>query len=631
MRNALVIGICWLTGCRTAPATDSTERSAENLVNVSWGDQILVAMGNAQLDTPEKIFRALKAWQTGVSVQTLLWRMSSIYIQRFYEKRTNTPGFDSAYYKKVAEVESRFDPVRVARQAARVNGQRFLLYMTVYDHGAPTNVLYDGNAPFAWQDRATIEHPEWQTVDRQGRYQYGVLEMAYPESRRLMVDRMRAFVKEFDADGLYVCTRSHSLPALHADQFGFSPPVVQEYQRRYGINILTDPRFDYAAPGFAPDSSEVENWRRLRGEFLVRFYRELRSALPGKTIYTGIPRGRYIGPPYGNMYLDWESLVKERLVDGLVVGVYAGKGLHASLYVPHAKIGYRSSEDDGIAIPAPREAVDQVYAPLCRRQGVKVFFSSTTYERQQRRWFIDDPQIAGFMVNTPAACSGTVAAEHDDALNFPGGQMTVEAFVNPSRLPETQYQTFRILSKYAHIGNDVYRGWEWILDHQGRVSFRVNQAPPGNEYTVQTSASIPTNRWTHLATVYDGARGEIRLYVNGQLDTRRPITHFPLRINREQDLFIGRYGGEDSSNFEGRLDELRLTAEALSFTAPPARPYSGGEPHTVALLHFDELASGSRFPDFAQGQHHDFHLLYGGSEVLVESLPGFGKALRIAP
>ena len=39
----------------------------------------------------------------------------------------------------------------------------------------------------------------------------------------------------------------------------------------------------------------VEAWRRLRGEYLVQFYRELRAAIPkDKSIYAGIPRGRYL-------------------------------------------------------------------------------------------------------------------------------------------------------------------------------------------------------------------------------------------------------------------------------------------------------------------------------------------------
>ncbi len=53
--------------------------------------------------------------------------------------------------------------------------------------------------------------------------------MAYPECRKLMVDRIKTFITDYKTDGVYVCTRTHSLPdALHADQFGFSPPIVND-------------------------------------------------------------------------------------------------------------------------------------------------------------------------------------------------------------------------------------------------------------------------------------------------------------------------------------------------------------------------------------------------------------------
>ncbi len=103
-------------------------------------------------------------------------------------------------------------------------------------------------------------------------------------------------------------------------------------------------RFDYHSKDFDSNNDLVEAWRKLRGEYVVQFYRELRQAIPkDKTIYTGLPRGRYLGPPYGNLYLDWESLIKEKLVDGIVLHVTSTM-LHTPLYVPHRQIGYLSSE-----------------------------------------------------------------------------------------------------------------------------------------------------------------------------------------------------------------------------------------------------------------------------------------------
>jgi len=612
-----------------AVATAEPARRPENLVNVSWGDQIMIAKGDAQLDTPDKIRRSLRAWSDAHSVKTILWRGSAYALRRYYERRQQPGGFATAYYKKVQRVMQAFDPLKTARQAARDTGQTFLIYLTFLDHGAPPSVLYAGTTPFPWQDRLTLEHPHLQTVDRQGRYHHGVLDLAHPQARKVMVERIKGFVDAFDTHGVYVCTRTHSLPALHADQFGFGQPIAAEFKKRHGVDILTDPRFDHTQADYDPKDTFVERWRRLRGESLVRFYRELRAALPGKTIYTGIPRGRYLGPPYGNLYLDWESLVRERLVDGLVVGVYSGKGLHGKLYVPHARIGYLSSEDDAIGIPSPEQAVREIYGPLCRAHGVRLFFNTGHYGPRQRRWFDRAAALNGLMINTPSGAPGRAVVDHTDALNFPGGQMTVEAFVYPRRFPSGHEMTPRILSKYDHLEHDTLRGWEWIVRPGGILQFRLNQASPGGDVTLNTTTPLKLNTWNHVATVHDAKRAELRIYLNGKLDATRKISVRPLRINREQDLFIGRYGGADMAIFDGMIDQVRLTAAALTFAGPPRRPYTGREPHTVALYHFDRLVGGRSLEDAAPTRRHPARLLMSSDGVLVDSMPGFGRALNL--
>jgi len=612
-----------------AVATADRPRAPENLVNVSWGDQIMIARGDARLDTPGKIRRSLEAWRRADSVKTILWRGSAYSLRRYYERRRKAGGFADAYYRKVQQVLDVFDPLTTARQAARANGQTFLIYLTIFDHGAPPSVLYAGTTPFPWQDRLTIENPQLQTLDRQGRYQHGVLELAYPQARRVMIERIVGFVREFGTDGVYVCTRTHSLPALHADQFGFSPPVVEAFKQRHGVDIRTDRRFDCTRGDYDAKGELVEAWRRLRGEYLVRFYRELQAALPGKVIYTGIPRGRYLGPPYGNVYLDWESLVRERLVHGLVIGVYSGKGLHGKLYVPHAKIGYLSSEDDAIGIPDAERALREVYGPLCTVHGVKLFFNSGHFGPRQRRWFDRAAELSGFMIDTPSGATGRAVIAHDDALNFPGGQMTVEAQVYPRHFPAGHEMTPRILSKYDHLEHNTLRGWEWIVRPGGIVQFRVNQAPPAGDVTLTTTTPLKRNAWNHVATVYDAKRQEMRIYLDGKLNAKRSIPAHPLRVNREQDLFIGRYGGRDTAIFDGMIDEVRLTAAALTFDGMPVEPYSGREPNTVALYHFDRLTDGGRFEDAAPGHCRPAVLPRVGERTLVNSAPGFGRALNL--
>jgi hypothetical protein len=628
---------CWtmgLTGVainHAAPQENVSTRSSnfpENMINVSWGDQILVGFSDAKLDTPEKIVRSVNTWKSDSDSRMILWRGSSYYIQRYYDNRTSS---FPAYYKKIDEVTSKFDPVQTARNAAHKTDQLFLMYMTIFDHGAPVSCLYGGK-PFPWQDRFTIQHPQFQVVDREGHYQYGVLEMACPESRQLMVDRIKTFVEEFKTDGVYVCPRSHSAPADHADQFGFSAPIVKEYQKRYGINILKDPRFDYKSSHFNSHDPAVEKWRNLRGEYLVQFYRDLRKALPGKTIITGIPRGRYIGPPYGNMYLDWESLVNEKLIDGLVIGVVSGKWLYPALKTPHAELGYLSSEDDEIDIPSLENAVKTIYGPVCSKKNVKLYFYSGAYTNAIKRFKTKEPLLTGYMIDTPSG-AGRGYIQHDKSLCFPRGKMTIEAWLNVnSYKPSILNTASRILSKYNQGAHDTQRGYEWILTNEGKLQLRVNQYDPekkaSSDITLTSKSVLPLHRWVHVATVFDLPKKELRIYLDGRLDNRCPASNCPLRDNPDQDLFIGKYVGNDFGNYDGLIDELRFTAEALDFKKSPEKPYTGTEKGTIALYHFDKIEEGRIIPGLSR-KNLPIHLSDSSASWLVDSKPGFGKAMNL--
>ncbi len=629
MRLRLPSALFFLMTVMMAPCAGG-ECETENLINVSWGDQIVEFTGDAQLDTADKIERSLVVWKRDSAGKTILWRAASYYVERFYERR-----YPREYLKRHHDIFmaalKEFDPLKKVRKETLKNGQTFLCYLTIYDHGAPVTEMYGGPTgfPFAFQDRFTIEHPQYQAVDRQGNYHYGVLEMAYPQSRELMVKRIRDFCEEFESDGVYVCTRTHSLPAKHADQFGFSGPVVKEYMQRYGIDILSDPRFDYANPAFDSHDPAVENWRKLRGEYLVRFFRELRRALPGKVIYAGIPRGRYLGPPYGNVYLDWEALVEEDLVDGLVLGVFSGKWIHSGVYVPHSKVGYLSSEDDAIAIPDIGECMTDVYGPLCRAHGTKLFFNSGNYGMTERTLKEKHDVLSGFMFNVPVAGSGKAEIPSDDRLSFPAGKMTIDAWVYVNGIEKSD----RIISKYDHVlDNNARRGYEWQVGKDGLFIFRVNQILPnqsgrGTDSILKSTAKLPLKRWVHIATAFDPPRREMRLYINGRLDATITIPPHPIRMTPKQNVFIGRYGGMDMCNFDGMLDELRFTANALEFTKPPDRPYTGNEPDLLALYHLDHVNTGGFVSCDAGTLSRNMRLQSHSASPLSASKEGFQKAL----
>ncbi|MBT4818977.1 MAG: hypothetical protein HON70_24930, partial [Lentisphaerae bacterium] len=103
----------------------------------------------------------------------------------------------------------------------------------------------------------------------------------------------------------------------------------------------------------------------------------------------------------------------------------------------------------------------------------------------------------------------------------------------------------------------------------------------------------------------------------------------PLRPTPDQDLYLGRYGGADMHPFYGKLDELRFSATAREFDGPPDKPYSGDDPETVALYHFDERDDDATTPNAVQGSPLQSRLRVPDDRPLSESRPGFGRALTI--
>ncbi len=322
----------------------------------SWGDMILFG----QADTRGKIRETLERAKAR-GVYAAHWRVDD-YVLRTWHRfcpEDLQAEYIRKYRKIIDSVYEQFDPTLEAVRVGRELGMKVYGWLCIFDEGAPPTVKYGDATPFPWQSAFTIAHPECCVVDRQGAPQWGVMEYAYPEVRRYKVEQILAVQSRFNLDGVFISTRSHSEPALQGDRFGFNDPVVQEFKRRYGKDIRTE-EFDREA------------WRRLRGEYLTRFLRELRQAFPrDRRISIGVPRGDYFGPPYGNLFIDWRTWVSEKLVDELVAGEITGvRGLY-----PKRKVyeGYLCDQEAGLNVPPIVEDVENKYGPPCKAAGVELY------------------------------------------------------------------------------------------------------------------------------------------------------------------------------------------------------------------------------------------------------------------
>ena len=242
--------------------------------------------------------------------------------------------------------------------------------------------------------------------------------------------------------------------------------------------------------------------------------------------------------------------------------------------------------------------------------------------------------LAAPPVGEPAdvAGCGRARVKHEDELCFPDAKMTVEAWVRT----EPSKGWMRIVSKYGHTRNGKedlsLRAWELNIKDTKVLMFR---AVPYSEdssapwFSLESKSPIPTGRWTHVAFALDGPEQSMRMYINGKLDAQRAVKARRLQVNPGQDMYFGVYGGYDAHLFKGLIDEVRLTADALRFDGPPTAPYSGKEPQTVALYHFDKQQPGGAVLNAVDPKKHRAALVDGDLPSLAASMPGFGRALRL--
>ena len=109
----------------------------------------------------------------------------------------------------------------------------------------------------------------------------------------------------------------------------------------------------------------------------------------------------------------------------------------------------------------------------------------------------------------------------------------------------------------------------------GKLDYSITHNAPYEQLKIQTAAAIPTGRWVHVTTTYDGNShaGGMRFYIDGKAaptvteHDRLTMTTMP---GGGDSLFGGYFGLSAGTNFnrpelvDGALDELRVVTRALT-------------------------------------------------------------------
>lgn len=287
-------------------------------------------------------------------IQRMYWRgeQERIWLENHLIRREN-PLYHDWWTNWAGHLTRNVQTNQLAIRAARRQGMEIYALTGIFEYGAQGDVGGCAYFPYATEDRLRVEHPEWCPVDRWGeRRAPGPIEWCYPEARKLLVDRYVRHTVQPGYDGIAFYTYVENMGMRYMDEFGFNEPIVAEFRRRYGVDIRTEP-FDREA------------WNRLRGEYFTQFLRELHDALKprGKKLSMLLRPDqphltqRWLSMPtdvlcQGGIHMDWETWVREGLVDELYI--YCG---------------------------APLQALAQRVLEVCRGTDVKVVaFSSAPFE-----------------------------------------------------------------------------------------------------------------------------------------------------------------------------------------------------------------------------------------------------------
>lgn len=178
---------------------------------------------------------------------------------------------------------------------------------------------------------------------------------------------------------------------------------------------------------------------------------------------------------------------------------------------------------------------------------------------------------AGTLVGSPVWVDGRM----DKAISFDGTDDYVDVGSSSSLNTTADYTISMWV--YNATGSDLYptllnraaqvtnNGFFWIYTTGTNEADLNFQYADGTNYITNTfSGALGTNTWQHVMFTFDNASKSLKLYINGnQFSTTRTLTG-SLPVD-DGTLYLGTYDGSATNySFQGRLDDVRIYARALT-------------------------------------------------------------------
>jgi hypothetical protein len=243
----------------------------------------------------------------------------------------------TAWNKRYAEVIREINPPAVFIRAGHEQGMKVVAWIDIFDDRWP-----------GFRSKFLDEHPYCQWVGKDGKTHFkGLTDYSWPEAREFRVKQATELL-DLGADGIHCSTSSHCrhLPNTHeTDFYGYSQPIVEQFQKKYGVDIRVAKDFDKDA------------WHDLKGEAMVQLYRDLAKLCHGrgKQLWVGLQLGRYtqfaVDPHFSANVVarftnHWKTLVDERIADAFIVGDYEAASSPGQAYWKSKSDIHRKNGED---------------------------------------------------------------------------------------------------------------------------------------------------------------------------------------------------------------------------------------------------------------------------------------------
>jgi hypothetical protein len=204
-----------------------------------------------------------------------------------------------------------------------------------------------------------------------------------------------------------------------------------------------------------------------------------------------------------------------------------------------------------------------------------------------------DLEMPDVALPSPTSCAG-YAIQWKGALSYASlsrpvqDDFTIEAWIKTTASAPGTYHWQGLGVIFADVMGNFDDFGSAILNNH--FAFGVGN-PPGQDVTIESTSTVTTGAWTHVAATRRMSTGEIQVLVNGILETSRIVATQTRSLTSSLVLDIG---GDviDKGFFNGEMDEVRLWTVVRSPTEIAASMHAvltGNEPGLVGYRRFDDV------------------------------------------